>query len=170
MPFAVPWTALTGAAFNRSFVQFHWAQRANFQRDRWILDFAVFVDGQAAGFQDLNAVDFPVVRTVGTGSWLGREFQRKGVGKLMRQAVLALAFDHLGAEIATSGAFLDNAASNRVSEAVGYEPNGLDRIAPQGTAREHLRYRLTLERWRSQPRPEVEVEGLEGCLDLFGLG
>lgn len=28
--------------------------------------------------------------------------------------------------------------------------------------------RLTLEGWRARPRPEVTVEGLEGCLDLFG--
>jgi RimJ/RimL family protein N-acetyltransferase len=87
----------------------------------------------------------------------------------MRQAVLAFAFDHLGAEVAESGAFLDNPASSRVSEAIGYEPNGIDRLAPRGVPRDLRRYRLTLEGWRSKPRPAVEVEGLEGCLDLFGV-
>jgi RimJ/RimL family protein N-acetyltransferase len=169
MPFAVPWSTLPSPMFEKSYVQFHWGQRANFRPERWTLDLAVFVDGRPAGFQDLNAADFPVLRTVGTGSWLGRDFQGKGTGKLMRQAVLALAFDHLGAEVATSGAFLDNPASNRVSEAVGYQRNGYERLAPEGVAREHVRYRLTLEGWRSRDRPKVEVEGLEGCLDLFGL-
>jgi RimJ/RimL family protein N-acetyltransferase len=170
MPFGVAWTDLPSPAFERNFVQFHWTQRAEWKPEQWNLDLAVFVGGRAAGFQDLNAKRFAVLRTVGTGSWLGREFQGQGIGKLMRQAVLGLAFDHLGAEIAMSGAFLDNVASNRVSEAVGYEPNGLDRLAPQGVAREHRMYRLTLEGWRSRPRPRVEVEGLNCCLDLFGLG
>lgn len=170
MPFAVPWSTLPSPNFETSYVQFHWAQRANFRPERWTLDLAVFVDGRPVGFQDLNAADFPVLRTVGTGSWLGRPFQGKGTGKLMRQAVLALAFDHLGAEVATSGAFLDNPASNRVSEAIGYERNGFERLAPEGVAREHVRYRLTLDGWRSKPRPIVEVEGLEGCREMFGLG
>jgi RimJ/RimL family protein N-acetyltransferase len=169
MPFAVPWSTLPSPMFEKSYLQFHWAQRANFRPERWTLDLAVFIDGRPAGFQDLNATDFPILRTVGTGSWLGRDFQGKGTGKLMRQAVLALAFDHLGAEVATSGAFLDNPASNRVSEAIGYERNGYDRLAPEGVAREHVRHRLTLEGWRSRPRPAVEVEGLDGCREMFGL-
>jgi RimJ/RimL family protein N-acetyltransferase len=169
MPFAVPWSTLPSPMFEKSYLQFHWAQRANFRPERWTLDLAVFIDGRPAGFQDLNATDFPILRTVGTGSWLGRDFQGKGTGKLMRQAVLALAFDHLGAEVAMSGAFLDNPASNRVSEAIGYERNGYDRLAPEGVAREHVRYRLTLEGWRSKPRPQVDVEGLDGCREMFGL-
>jgi RimJ/RimL family protein N-acetyltransferase len=129
----------------------------------------VFVDGRAAGVQDINARDFAVLRRVHTGSWLGSGFQGKGTGRLMRQAVLALAFDHLGTEVAESGAFFDNPASAHVSEAIGYEPNGVDRLAPRGVARELQRYRLTLEGWRSKPRPNVEVDGLEGCLELFGV-
>jgi RimJ/RimL family protein N-acetyltransferase len=87
----------------------------------------------------------------------------------MRQAVLTLAFDHLGAEVAESEAFLDNPASNRVSQAIGYEPNGFGRLAPRGTARETQRFRLTLDGWRAMPRPKVVVEGLEGCRELFGV-
>jgi RimJ/RimL family protein N-acetyltransferase len=169
MPFAVPWSTVASPAFERGFLQFHWSQRANLSADRWRLDFAVFVDGQPAGFQDLGATDFAVLRTVDTGSWLGREFQGKGAGKLMRQAVLSLAFDHLCADVAMTAAVLENRASQRVSEAIGYERNGVDRIVTAGKARDHVRYRLTLEGWRSRPRPKVEVEGLEGCLDLFGL-
>ena len=169
MPFAVPWSIVPSPAFERGFLQFHWSQRVNVSAGRWLLDFAVFVDGQPAGFQDLSATDFPVLRTVATGSWLGWEFQGKGVGKLMRQAVLSLAFDHLGAEVAMTGALLDNPASQRVSEAIGYERNGYDRVAPQGKPRDHIRYRMTVEGWRSRPRPKVEVEGLDACLDVFGL-
>ena len=67
-----------------------------------------------------------------------------------------------------SDAFVDNVASKKVSEAIGYEPNGYGRLAPRGKPRETQLFRITLEGWRSKPRPKVDVEGLEGCLDLFG--
>ena len=54
----------------------------------------------------------------------------------MRAAVLAFAFDGLGAQVAESSAFLDNAASNAVSRALGYEENGFGSLAPQGVARD----------------------------------
>jgi RimJ/RimL family protein N-acetyltransferase len=168
MPFGVAWTDVPSPEFERNTARFFWSARANWQPNAWTLPFGVFVDGRAAGVQDINAKDFAVLRTVHTGSWLGFGFQGKGTGRLMRQAVLAFAFDHLAAEVAVSGAFLDNPASSRVSEAIGYEPNGSDRLAPRGVARDLRRYRLTLEGWRSKPRPLVEVEGLAGCLDMFG--
>jgi RimJ/RimL family protein N-acetyltransferase len=87
----------------------------------------------------------------------------------MRQAALTLAFDHLGARFAESEAFIDNPASNKVSLAIGYQPNGFGQLAPRGVARATQRFRMTLDDWRARPRPEVAVEGLEACLDLFGL-
>jgi RimJ/RimL family protein N-acetyltransferase len=87
----------------------------------------------------------------------------------MRQAILALAFDHLGAEVAESEAFIDNPASNKVSLAVGYKPNGYGRLAPRGVARETQRFRMTLEDWRSRSRPEVVIEGFQDSLTLFGI-
>lgn len=109
------------------------------------------------------------MRTVGTGSWLGLRFQGHGVGKAMRQAALAPAFDHLGAEVAESEALLDNPASLAVSRGVGYSENGIGRHAPRGIPRDTQRFRMTLEGWRSRPRPEVIVEGLDWCLELFGV-
>jgi RimJ/RimL family protein N-acetyltransferase len=170
MPFGYPWTDLSSPEFERGFVSFYWGRRATFSANEWTLPFAVVIDGEIVGVQDLNAKDFPVLRTVGTGSWLGQRFQGQGTGKLMRQAVLALAFDHLGAEVATSGAFFDNPASLKVSEALGYEKDGIGRLAPRGVARDLQRYRMTLEAWRSRPRPTVEVEGLDACIDVFRLG
>jgi hypothetical protein len=62
-----------------------------------------------------QAQDFSLLRSVGTGSWLGTEYQGQGIGKEMRSAVLHLAFAGLGAQIARSGAYFDNEASLRVS-------------------------------------------------------
>jgi RimJ/RimL family protein N-acetyltransferase len=169
MPFGIPWTDLSPERRNVESYQWWVGSRARWSATSWTLTMGVWEHGRPAGFQDLRTEEFPVYRSVSTGSWLGREFQGRGIGRLMRQAVLALAFDHLGAEVAETEAFLDNPASNRVSLAVGYEPNGFGRLAPRGVPRETQKFRLTRDGWRSRPRPEVLVEGLEACLDLFGL-
>ena len=169
MPFGIAWTDEPPAKRNVSSYQWWMGSRGRWSVDEWFLTLGVWENGRAVGFQDLRGERFLVARTVGTGSWLGREFQGRGVGRLMRQAVLTLAFDHLGAEVAETEAFLDNPASNRVSLAVGYEPNGFGRLAPRGVARETQRFRLTLEGWRARARPAVNVEGLDRALGLFGL-
>jgi RimJ/RimL family protein N-acetyltransferase len=170
MPFGIAWTDAPTPARNVASYQWWMGSRARWAKDDWALTLAVFEDGRPVGFQDLRAEQFLVFRTVATGSWLGREFQGRGIGRLMRQAALALAFDHLGAEVAETEAFRDNPASNRVSLAVGYEPNGFGRLAPRGVARETQRFRLTRERWRSRERPPVMVEGVDAALPLLGLG
>lgn len=169
MPFSIPWTDLPSPARERASYQFYMSTRAGWTVDDWILTLGVWVDGAPAGFQDLRAHEFPRFRTVLTGSWLGRSFQGRGIGKLMRQVVLALAFDHLGAEVAETEAFLTNPASSRVSLGVGYEPNGIGRLPQRGVAQDSQRYRMTLEGWRARPRPAVTVEGLETSLEMFGL-
>jgi RimJ/RimL family protein N-acetyltransferase len=168
MPFGIAWTDAPTAERNLESYRWWMTARATFRPERWTLTLGVWEAGQPVGFQDLRAEEFPVYRTVSTGSWLGREFQGRGLGRQMRQAVLTLAFDHLGAEVAETEAFLDNSASNRVSVAIGYEPNGFGRLAPRGIARETQRFRLTRDRWRARERPEVVVEGLAACRELFG--
>ena len=99
--------------------------------------------GTLIGMQGLHARGFATRRTVDTGSWVGQDFQRRGFGKEMRAALLALAFDGLGAQLAETEAFLDNAASNAVSRALGYEENGFGSLAPEGVPRETQRFRMT---------------------------
>jgi RimJ/RimL family protein N-acetyltransferase len=125
-------------------------------------------DGEPIGSQSIHADRFAVMRTVDTGSWLGRGHQRKGFGREMREAVLALAFDGLGARVATTEAFLDNAASSGVSRSLGYLENGRGSLAPEGVARETQRFRMTLEDWRSRPRGPVAFDGLDACRAMFG--
>jgi RimJ/RimL family protein N-acetyltransferase len=169
MPFGMAFTDPPAAQRNVASYQWWVGSRGRWSSADWVVTLAVFERGEPRGFQDLRATDFLVDRTVHTGSWLGLPFQGRGIGKQMRQAVLALAFDHLGAEIAETEAFLDNPASNRVSLALGYEPNGFGRLAPRGVPRETQKFRLTLEGWRARPRPAVAVEGLAACRHMFGL-
>lgn len=168
MPFAYPWTTLPSPAFEHGFAQFHWAQRAQWKPEAWNLELMVEVDGWPIGMQGLFARDFATLRTVGTGSWLGLPHQGLGFGKEMRQAVLALAFEGLGAEVAETEAMLDNPRSAGVSRSVGYVENGLGRLAPTGVARDTQRFRMTRAEWFGRPRPSVAIEGLEPCLELFG--
>ncbi len=168
MPFGVAWSAVPSPDLERSFVQHHWGGRASWVPDDWSLHLAVWRRNELIGAQTVVARRFAILRTVDTGSWLGRAFQGQGFGTEMRGAVLAFAFDGLGARAAESSAFLDNAASRGVSRALGYEENGRGTLAPQGVARETQRFRMTAEMWRSRPRPPVTIEGLDACRELFG--
>lgn len=169
MPFGFAWTDLPSPQFERNYMQYHWGTRASWKPDDWTFDLAVWLDGMLIGTQGLRGHNFPVLRTVGTGSWLGREFQGKGIGKQMRSAVLAFAFDHLAAEWATTTAFLDNTSSSGVSRSLGYIEDGRERMAPRGEARELTRFLMTSEMWRSRERPPITVEGLDACRDMLGI-
>jgi RimJ/RimL family protein N-acetyltransferase len=169
MPFRVPWTDLPSPEFERSFLRYMWGTRAGWTPTSWHLLLGVFRDGLPLGVQELWASDFPTRRTVHTGSWLGRSYQRQGVGTEMRTAVLFLAFEGLGALAAESGALEGNDASARVSQKLGYRANGESLVAPRGTPVVEHRFRLTREDWRRDLFP-VELAGLDACLGMFGVG
>jgi RimJ/RimL family protein N-acetyltransferase len=168
MPFGVAWSTMPSPAFERGYLAYHWENRSGWTADAWELGLATWLDGRAIGMQGMHARRFSALRTVGTGSWVGRHHQGQGYGKEMRTAMLALAFDGLGALVAETEAFTDNAASAGVSRALGYEENGRGGLAPEGVLRETQRFRMTLERWRSRPRPPIEIDGLDACRDMFG--
>jgi RimJ/RimL family protein N-acetyltransferase len=88
----------------------------------------------------------------------------------MRAAVLSFGFQTLQAELAISGAFSTNLGSIRVSEKIGYLPNGVRRDKARDRAVEALLFRLPRERWETMGTIEVEIEGFGGCERLFGLG
>ena len=168
MPFGIAWSTAPSPDFEYGFLRHHWDARARWRPEEWALHLMVELDGAPIGAQSILAEGFPTYRMVHTGSWLGRAYQGRGLGKEMRLAVLAFAFDGLGARRAETEAFLDNDASNGVTRSIGYEPNGVQEMAPQGVPRTAQKYRLTAEVWRSRPRPPVTIEGLEACRALFG--
>jgi RimJ/RimL family protein N-acetyltransferase len=168
MPFGVAWSVVPSPEFERGFVQHHWGLRATWKPEAWTLNLMAEIDGRPVGTQSIGAVGFAIHRMVDTGSWLGRAFQGQGYGKEMRSAVLTLAFDGLGARVAESSAFPDNLASSGVSRSLGYRDNGIGALAPQGVSRETQRFRMTVDDWKSRPRPPVQIDGLEVCRELFG--
>lgn len=174
MPFGVPWTDADPTERSRNALRYWWSQRGAVQPDEWSLSFVVREGdpegavGATLGIQDLAASDFPVLRTVSTGSWLTRSAQGRSIGTEMRAAVLLFAFDQLGAEIAATEAFVDNAASNGVSRRLGYRPNGVLPAKQRDAAAMQQRYLMRAEQLR-RPDWTLRVDGLDACRELLGL-
>jgi RimJ/RimL family protein N-acetyltransferase len=148
----------------------YWSGVGSWRPESWRLQFAVRVTGELAGVQELEADDFPTRRAVETSSWLAPRWRGRGVGKAMRLAVLALAFDGLGAEVADTSAWPDNAASLGVSRALGYTDNGVLRHHDRGRTADLPRLRLTRADWTARHGDHrVRVVGLDRCRHLFGL-
>jgi RimJ/RimL family protein N-acetyltransferase len=167
MPFFVPWTDVEPARRARETAQWLWGHRANWSPDKWNFTAGVFVGGRPVGIQDIGAENFRAVRSVETGSWLGRAHPGQGYGREMREAILHLAFAGLGAEEALSGAFEDNAASLAVSRAVGYAENGEARGRRRNGSARTIRFRLGRDAWERRRRDDIELRGLDGCLEMF---
>jgi len=168
MPFNIPWTDAPSPERERGLMQWHWRNRSEWSPVSWRLGFAVVEDGRIVGTQDMFAREFGILRTVETGSWLGLEYQGRGIGKEMRAAVLHLGFAGLGARLARSAAFADNAASLGVSRALGYIDDGEELALRRGAAARHVRLRLRREDWERRRRDDIVIEGLEPCLRLLG--
>ena len=164
MPFSTPWTRLEEPHLQQEGMRFYWRTRAETSPKHWMLPMAVYDDGTLVGVQDLKGVQFSVTRSIVTGSWLGRSHQGKGIGKEMRSAVLHLAFDGLGAEVAETSAYADNPASLGVTRALGYQENGWYLDAREGKQARHLRFLMTRADWEPRRRDDITVEGLEPCL------
>ena len=168
MPFGVAWSIMPSPGFERNYLAYHWGNRSSWAPDAWEIGLGVALDGRMIGMQGMHARSFASTRTVGTGSWLGQAHQGQGHGKTMRGAMLALAFDGLGAIAAETEAFLDNRSSAGVSRALGYAENGVGTLSPQGEPRPTQRFRMTIDDWRARPRPPVDIDGMDACRFLFG--
>lgn len=168
MPFSFPWTTLPSPQYERGIAQYLWRSRAELTPDAWHLDFGVFADGELLGSQGMFAEHFAVARVFKTGSWLARRWQGRGIGREMRAAVLTFGFRGLGALVAETEAFDDNPASLAVTRALGYQPNGERWFGAQGVRRRMLQFRLAREGWT--PPCDVQLEGVDACLPLLGLG
>ena len=147
-----------------------WRGRSRTEAGWWRLYFVVEADGRLVGMQDLLAEDFATLGLVSSFSWLAPDARGRGHGREMRAAILHLAFAGLAAREALSEAFVDNAASNAVSRALGYEQNGTTWATRRGDPCELQRWTLTRAKWETAVRTDIELSGVEACLPLLGLG
>jgi RimJ/RimL family protein N-acetyltransferase len=170
MPFAFPWTDQPSPELERRALQYHWRGRAELSPTHWELNYAVRVDGAIVGSTGLITRDFPTLRTFETGSWLGREFQGRGIGKEMRTATLHLGFVGFGAAVATTTAFEDNGPSLGVTRSLGYAENGHTWKERRGAPARSLLFEMMRARFEATVRrDDVTLVGVEPCLPLLGL-
>jgi RimJ/RimL family protein N-acetyltransferase len=89
MPFEVAWTDNAGSpSFVDDFVEFHRTRLDASTPEDWRLELVAFADGgEPIGSQGIGATRFAVRREVSTGSWLGRDWQGRGLGTEQRAAV-----------------------------------------------------------------------------------
>lgn len=167
--FLVNWDSGTPVEIAQSIAQYQWSTRANYRINDWTIEFTVRVDGRAVGVQGVSATDFPRTRSVSTGSWLALHEQGKGYGTQMRRAAVSAFADHFGASTFHSGFFEGNVASRRVSEKLGYSPNGVKTlIAQDGQARKEQQVIMAAEDINRGLEP-VEVSGAEVVRRFLGL-
>ncbi len=150
--------------------QGYWKAYGTWSPASWNLPFAVFHGDELIGTQTLEGENFSRLREVDSASFLVAPMRGRGFGKQMRRAVLALAFEALGAERAITSAWHDNAASLGVSRALGYAPNGESRHVHGERVDRMVHLALSREAWVAQGLGDgVDIEGFEASRPLFGL-
>ena len=170
MPFTIPWTDLQPPVLQRDMLRYWWRTRSETTVEAWHLDLAVLVDDVAVGVTTLDGTNFPVDRTFRTGSWLGRRFQRQGIGTEMRAASLHLGFAGLGADVANrrrrSGT---TPLSLGVTRRLGYEPVGTHVELRRGQPSEQLTFHMTRAAWERRRRGDIELRGIERVRELLAV-
>ena len=177
MPFLDAWHQAPFApgapdGFPATSLAWWWAQRATFSPDEWRLALTVRHEGELVGVQDIHAKDFPLRRSIETGSWLGRAHQGKGIGTLMRQLVVGFAFDELDAAVCESGYMVGNRASDAVSRKTGYVENGRRVLVQQtrdGKASVEEQRVVVTPQTYSRPAAPVSVAGADALRRFFGI-
>ena len=164
-PELLGWPAEQGAAAARRFLEHAWRLREVPTPSRWRMPLTVIEGGRALGQVVLaHEYDDPA-GTVRTSSWLARAEQGRGLGRRVRLMVLELAFSHLGAARAVTGATVGNAASLRVSARVGYRETHRATGAHGGVVEIHLA--VTPGVWRRRRLDDVVVDGVPAFLDAI---
>jgi RimJ/RimL family protein N-acetyltransferase len=171
MPFTVPWTEVESPQQERNTIQFYWRCRADTAPANWSVNLATLVDGEVVGTTSLMAHDFPTLRQFESGSWLGRSFQGRGIGKEMRLATLHLGFLGLGAEWATTAAWSDNGPSLGVTNSLGYQLQGRRRAMRKDEAGTLHGYEMPRDDFLTRVRrDDIVLHGVDACLPTLGLG
>jgi RimJ/RimL family protein N-acetyltransferase len=129
----------------------------------------VVVDDRVIGATDLFADHFPALRQFTTGSWLGREFQGRGLGKELRMAALTLGFDGLGAEYAHTAAWEDNAASLGVTRSLGYDEIGRARMLRRREPDQQFTFQMSRDHWSTIRRDDITLVGVDRAREFLGL-
>lgn len=146
-----------------------WRGRGTVRPDFWRLYFVVVVDDEPVGMQDIIGQQFGHFGSAVTFSWLSADLRGRGLRREMREAALHLVFAGLDAREAVSEAFLNNQGSNRVSAAMGYQPNGTTWATRRGEPAVLQRWRIAADEWEIRRRDDIHTNGVDSCRRLLGI-
>lgn len=159
------WAQVPAPQFVESFLTRRRRTLAIFTPARWGIELGAFEGERLAGQASVYGRDWPASREVTTASLVHPELRGQGLGTELRVGMLSLAFGVLGARVAWSGASVDNVASNRISQKLGYEQLGVEPRDTGGGTVPFTRLRLAASAW--DPMPGVRVEGAERVRGLL---
>lgn len=168
MPFGVAWTDAKSPDLERDTLRYYWNARAQNTIDHWDLHFAAVVDGKAVGMCSIKADSFPILRSAGTGSWLGRRYQGQGFGREVRHAALHLIFAGLDAGQATTRAWHDNVASLAVTRALPYTQTSSWRSLRRERADTVVEFTMSRSQWDEVRRNDIEIVGVAAVRAQLG--
>lgn len=170
MPFAEPWTDAPVPDLQRNSVRYYWQCRAETCIDHWDLNFAALDrGGQVVGMCTLHADRFPTLRTASTGSWLGRAFQRQGLGREIRHAALHLLFAGLGGRRAVTRVWHDNVASLGVTRSLPYTSAGATEELRRDRPDTMLSFAMARSQWETVRRTDIELTGTEAVRRFLAM-
>lgn len=168
-PFSIPWTDLPSPQMEQEAMRFYARTRAETRPAHWTLQFAIVHDGAVIGSTDIGADEFPLLRHVTTGSWLGKEFQGRGLGKELRMAALTLGFEGFDAAFALTSAWHDNAPSLGVTTSLGHAREGSRRALRRTVPDELICFRMPRDQWASIRRDDITIDGLDAARAFLGI-
>jgi RimJ/RimL family protein N-acetyltransferase len=169
MPFSEPWTDVPPPELQRNSLRYFWRCRTETTVENWHVNLAVRERGNVVGVCTVHGEHFPSTRTATTGSWLGRRYQGRGIGREMRQAALHLIFAGLDGERATTRAWHDNVASLRVTGSLPYTQDGSTRERRRDREDTMLSFSMTRAQWKAVRRNDIEIIGLAPVREFLGL-
>ena len=146
----------------------YWRDQTRWRQDSWTLHLVASYDGRPVGMQTMEGERFAEERTIDSSSWVAADDRGRGLGRAMRTAMLTLAFDGLGAHLAVTSAWSDNAASLRVSESIGYVFDRVERHPRGADEGELVHLHLDAAGWRAAPRPHANLVGVAAARPAFG--
>jgi RimJ/RimL family protein N-acetyltransferase len=115
------------------------------RKSRNDVNLVVTKNGKAIGCAGVNDIS----ATCEFGYWLGQSQWRQGLATEASRALLAFCFGEIGMETIRAGAFIDNPASLRVQEKLGFARTGVSmrRSLARGCEVEHIDTVLTRARF-----------------------
>ncbi len=111
----------------------------------------------------IEADAFPNRRSAETGSWVGRRYQHRGIGREVGHAALHLIFAGFDADQATTQAWHDNTASLGVTSSLPYVHTGSSLQQRRERPDTLLEFAMSRAQWNTARRNDIDLIGIDAA-------